>query len=310
MARADNFHRQSSPTTPKDASENYNQIMSRSFIAPLILSCALLTACDSAEQPAASWESAVQGVYTAALSNDGAHGIVGSIQHGGSLWDMVKKERLYNWNHAQGAYTGLVAAAFSPDGYYAATADHRNIVLWQTDNGEPIWFWTAPGDVLSMDLTPNGDFALLGLDDYSAVIFDIKNGGVKRKFQHQGKVRTVSLSDDGKFVLTGSDDRTAKLWDLQSGELLHTWQHDNQLVTVALSSSGKYAFTAAQADKAIIWNTATGQAVKEMPVKKGPYIAGAAYTAARFFRQRTGITDRHQQPIGAAVGAAISGKQT
>jgi len=64
--------------------------------------------------------------------------------------------------------------------------------------------------------------------------------------------------------------------------LLHTWQHDNKLLTATLSASGKYAFTASQADRAVIWDSRSGQPLHTMPVKTGPYIAGASYTAARF----------------------------
>ncbi len=241
-----------------------------------------LAGCDDATPPKSSWENAVQGLYTATLSNDGKYGISGSINHGGALWDMESKERLFNWNHTKGEYTGIVAAATSPENRYAATASHRTIVLWEVDTGAPVWFWTAPGNILSMALTPNGDYALLGLDNHTAVVFDIKNGGVKRTLHHNGKVRSVALSNDAKYAMTGSDDRTAKLWELQSGEMLHTWKHGNQVISVRLSGSGQYAFSAAQGDKAVIWNTGNGSVKKELPIKKGPYIASAAYTAATF----------------------------
>lgn len=253
----------------------------------ITVACLALTGCDDANKPAKSWENAVQGLYSATLSGNGQYGIVGSVNHGGSLWEMRSKERLFNWNHTKGEYTGIVAAAISPENNYAATASQRTIVLWEVASGQPVWFWTAPGDILSMALTPNGDYALLGLANHTAVLFDIKNGGVKRTFHHNGKVRSVSLSDDAKLALSGSDDRTAKLWELQSGQLLHTWQHENQLVLTRLSSSGKYAFTAAQADKAVVWDTGSGKQVKEMPIKKGPYIASSAYTAATFSTDET-----------------------
>ena len=247
-----------------------------------LFSLLLLTACQQADPPTGSWEVAVQGLYSGALSSDGQYAIVGSINHGGSLWSTRDKERLFNWNHQSAEYTGLVAAAFSPEGRYAATAGQRTIVLWQVSTGEPVWFWTAPGDVLDIDLTPNGDYALLGLDNHTAVVFDIKNGGIKRTFNHDGKVRTVALSADGRFALTGSDDRSARLWDLQTGQQLYRWDQDNQLITTALSANGRYAFTAAQAGQAVIWDTTTGAQLAVMPIKKGNYIAGASYTAARF----------------------------
>ncbi len=241
-----------------------------------------ISGCDNSTPPSASWESAVQGLYSAAISPDSQYAAIGSIRHGGSLWGLGERDRRYNWNHTEGEYTGLIAMAFSPEGTYAATASHRTIVLWETGTGEPVWYWTAPGDVLSIALTPQADYALLGLANHTAVLFDIKNGGVQRVFNHNGKVRSVSMSADARLILTGSDDRTAKLWDLQSGALLHSWKHGNRLITTALSDTGRYAFTAAQADKASLWDTETGRQIKEMPVKKGSYIAGASYTCARF----------------------------
>ena len=269
----------------------------------------LLSACDNAEKPAASWETAAQGLYTATLSSDSNYAVVASIYHGGSLWDMRSKERLYNWNHSKGDYTGIIAAAFSPEGNYAATASQRTIVLWEVGTGKPVWFWTASGDVLSMALTPNGDYALLGLEDHTAVLFDIKNGGVKRTYRHNGKVRSVALTNDARFALTGSDDHTAKLWELDSGEAIHTWEHDNQLVTTALSPTGKYAFTAAQADKALIWDVASGKQIKQMPISKSSYIAGAAYTAAKFSadesRLLTGTNSQLVQLWNVSSGAEL-----
>lgn len=258
----------------------------------LLVICFGLAGCEQFTPPKKSWENAVQGLYAAALSSQGQYAIIGSINHGASLWDMQRKERLFDWNHVKGEYTGIVAAALSPEQNYAATAAQRTIVLWETATGAPVWYWSTPGDILSMALTPDGSYALLGLDNHTAVVFDIKNGGVKRTFHHQGKVRTVALNQEGTLALTGSDDRSAKLWNVQSGELLHSWQHGNQLTTTALSSSGKYAFTAGQADRAVIWNAQTGKEMFEFPIKQGTYIAGATYTSARF------STDEKQLLVG------------
>jgi len=257
-----------------------------------------LAACDNAEKPTEHWETAVQGLYTAALSSDGTYGIVGSIQHGASLWDMKRKERLFNWNHAKGEHTLLTSAAFSPDGRYAATASDRTIVLWETATGAPVWFWTAPGDILSMALTPNGDYAALGLASHMAVLFDIKNGGVKRTFNHNEKVRSIALSADGTRLLTGSDDYTARLWNIETAEVLQTWNHDNNVITTALSDDGRYAFSAAQADQANVWDANSGALVQPLPIKKGSYIMGAAYTTARFSADSSKLmTDTNSQLV-------------
>ncbi|WP_315981546.1 hypothetical protein [Aliamphritea spongicola] len=90
-----------------------------------------------------------------------------------------------------------------------------------------------------MDLSPNGDYALLGLADHTAVYFDIKNGGVKRTLGHQARVKAVDLSEDAQFALTGSDAWKTKFWNVETNELLHTIELGNVVDTVALAPTTK-----------------------------------------------------------------------
>ncbi|OMH39670.1 WD40 repeat domain-containing protein [Motiliproteus sp. MSK22-1] len=251
-------------------------------LAAVIGASVLVGACSSGDSPDTQVEYAVQGVYTAALSADARYAAVGSIQHGGSLWNSVQHERLYNWNHKEGSYTDLVATAFSPDGEYAVTAGQQTLVLWETSTGKPHWFWNSPAAVLDIALSPEGSYALLGLIDHTAVYFDIKNGGLKQTLHHQGRVRAVDLSDDGNLGLTGSDNNLAKLWNMQNGELLQTVEHENSVNTVALSPSGRYAFSASQLDRAFIWDTQSGNILHTLSGDEGFLAKRLSYTAAVF----------------------------
>ncbi|MEE8058841.1 MAG: hypothetical protein V3T17_13565 [Pseudomonadales bacterium] len=242
----------------------------------------LLIACDTGSAPDKSWENAVKGTYSAALSRDGKLSIIGSITHGGSLWDTPQGERKFNWNHQQGQYTNIIASGFSPDNLFALTADHQTMVLWDTNTGKAVTFWTAPNEVMSIDLSPNGNYALLGLEDYSAVLFDVKRGGIQRTFYHKDRVRTVALSANGKLAISGSEDQTAKLWDVNSGEELFSWPHKDEVVTVAITADGTKAFSVAKYDKAVIWNTKTGESLGELPLRATAIKRGQAFTSARF----------------------------
>lgn len=266
---------------------------------PLLLAVVLgvcLAGCDSGSQPERSWEVAVKGTYSGALSDDGRLAVIGSITHGGSLWLSGKGERVYNWNHRQGEYSNIIACGFSPDGRFALTADHQTMVLWNTDNGKAITFWTAPSEVFSVDLTPDGNYALLGLGDFSVVLFDVKRGGVQRSFYHENRVRSVALSNDGKLALSGADDQVAKLWDLESGKERFTWQHDAEVLNVALSPRGDRALTVAKYDRAVIWDTASGKAVGELPLHSSAIKRGKTFTSSAFSADSqlllTGNSDR------------------
>ncbi len=247
-----------------------------------MLALTLLTGCSYGDKPAKQVEVAVQGLYSGAVSADGRYGVVGSIQHGGSLWGLRSGERQFNWNHRKDGFSDLVAAAFSPEGDYAITAGQQDMVLWRVADGQSVGFWNAPAGILDVALSPGGDLALLGLENNTALYFDIKNGGLKHTLRHQGRVRSVDVSDDGDWALTGSDDNRARLWDLITGELVHSVEHGNGVNSVALSPNGQFAFSAGQLDKALIWRTGSGQVYQTLTTDESWVPQRISYTSARF----------------------------
>lgn len=259
----------------------------------------LLSACSSGEAPLSALRMAVQGAHTGAISNNGKLGLIGSINHGGSLWELDKQERLFDWNHKADDYSTINVSAFSPQGRFAATADIQNLVLWNTEDGASLRFWTSPGEILSMALGPNARFALLGLSNSTAVLFDIQRGGVLRVFQHDARVKSVSLSADGSLALTGSEDQTARVWDVQSGEMLQEYKHDKPIQLVRLSADGKLALSVSKYDRSDIWNTDSGQRITALPIRQFAVERGMTFTTARFSEDGrqllTGTTDRSIQ---------------
>lgn len=255
-----------------------------------------LWGCEKGLEPSHSIEVASIGAQGGAISDDGTYAIIGSVHQGGSLWRLTDGERLYNWNHGQDQLTTIVAADFSPDGNWAMTADIQTMVLWSMADGSAHRFWTAPGEILSLALSSDGNYALLGLSDHSAVLFDVKRGGVRRTFHHQGRVRAVAISDDTKLAITGSEDYTATIWDIDTGKVLHQIQHEDDVQLVAISPDGQRAFSAAKYDKALVWDTANGQIVSRVPLEAEKMKRGVRFTSAKFSqdgrRLLTGLPDR------------------
>ncbi|MGI1679583.1 MAG: hypothetical protein K6L75_12660 [Cellvibrionaceae bacterium] len=248
----------------------------------LIIISSILLGCNAGVGPSNSIEVAAVGAYGGAFSDDGKLAIVGSINHGGSLWRVRDKERLFNWNHHQGDYTNIIAADFSPEGEWAITADEHTMVLWKTSDGSAHRFWTTPGSVLSIALSQNGSYALLGLSNNTAVIFDVKRGGIQRTFHHQAPVTSVDLSDNNKLALTGSEDNTAILWNIETSQPVQTIQHNDYVLKVAISPDGKRAFSAARYDKAVVWDTATGSISGELSLSTEKLKRGLRFTAVKF----------------------------
>ncbi|MBP8925407.1 MAG: hypothetical protein KBG75_06105 [Pseudomonadales bacterium] len=258
-----------------------------------------LGACDGASKPASSLEVADKGAFSAALSADGSYAVVGSLTHGGSLWDVDTGERRFNWNHRAGEYSPITSAAISPDAGYAITAADNSLVAWNTASGAALTFFSAPAQVLSLALGPQGEHALLGLSDDSAVLFDALKGGILRVFPHQGRVRSVALNRDATLALTGSEDDTARLWDVASGRELQRWEHAGDVRLVALSGDGARALSVSKYDRAALWDTSTGLETGSLPVSRWRTVRGETFTAAAFSadgtRLLTGTTDHRVQ---------------
>jgi len=274
------------------------------FALPLFLLLILglsLSGCSPNAGPSASIEVASKGAQGAALSSTGEWAAIGAIHQGGSLWRTRDGERLFNWNHRENEKSTILAADFSPDGTWAITADLHTLVLWNVASGQPLRFWTSPGEVLSVALsntTNNGIYALLGLSDHTAVIFNVDKGRISRTFNHKGRVRSVDLSDDLQFALTGSEDYTSVLWDVKTGKALHRTQHQDDVQMVTLSANGQRAFSAAKYDKALVWRTDNGNLVGEIPISTELMRRGLRFTSARFNKSGSKlITGRPDQIV-------------
>lgn len=250
------------------------------FILAAISFC---TACTpKASPPEAQQEVASVGLHAGKLSADGRWAIAGSIHHGVSLWRVDDKERLYNWSHKQNIDTTLVGGGFSTQNNLAVTADISTLVLWDLTDGKALRFWHAPGEILSIALTPNGQFALLGLADHSAVLFNIQAGGIVRTLHHKNRVRSVDISADGKHALTGSEDYQAIYWNLETGEALQKMLHNDDVQLVKLSEDGALALSVSKYDRATLWRTQDGSQVGDVPLRAQHIKRGMRFTAARF----------------------------
>jgi WD40 repeat protein len=241
-----------------------------------VLLALVLVISSCADEPNVAHSFTQQGAFSGALSSDGTRALVGSIHHGGSLWNTRSNARLFNWNHRANEFSQILAADFSPDNNYAMTADHKTLVLWDTNKGAAVEFWTAPGSIYDLKLTNNGEFALLGMDDFNAVLFNAKYGGVLHEFRHVGPVNTVDISDDGRYAISGSQDLSARIWDTRSGKELQRFDHDNQVNKVAISADGSIAMSAAFRQQIKIWDTGTGKLINEFGNKTH------TYSSARF----------------------------
>lgn len=247
----------------------------KSVLQTLLLSTPLffVSGCDTSPKPASFDEVTQTGAYSLCLNDNADQAIVGSIHHGGSLWRISPLDRLFNWNHKEGQSSNILHCDFSPDGKYAATADNRTIVLWNSQTGEAFWLWNTPGDLQDLELSQEGNLALLAMEDYTATLFDIKNGGIQRIFKHQGIVYDVSLSTNLRLAASASDDLSAKVWDVASGEIKQNFKHDNQVRSAQISANGALLFTSALGEHGYLWDINSGKKLATYAINSGYFSA-------------------------------------
>ena len=267
-----------------------------------------LSACRQGSPPTESFEYALQGLYSATLSEDGELALVGSINHGGSLWNFIDNERIYNWNHKQGEFSQIISSAISPEQNWVVTATPQTLVLWNAQTGAGLNYWTAPSEILDVALLPDAALAVLGLVDHSVALFDVKNGGVREVFYHDRRVNSVAYSAATRQILSGSEDYSARLWEVGNAAPLHRWDHEDEVQLVELSPDGSIAFTMAKYDKAALWDTVSGEMLAQMPLKSTAIRRGSIYTAAAISGDNelllTGNNDRLVQ-LWALPGATL-----
>lgn len=230
---------------------------------------ALLVACS--EGPKSTYQLAQQGLLSGAVNAEENLAVIGSIHHGGSLWDVQRNERLFSWNLQEGGFSSFRTVAISADGKVAVTTEERNIGVWSAESGESKGFWQAADRVLALALSEDGSKALIGMRNGMVDFFDLRSGQVLQRMKHQAEVRSVAISADAKLGLSGSDDFSAKSWDLTSGENLQTLTLRNQIKTVALSNDGKLAFTSAQREGISLWDPERGTVEKSIEARYTNY---------------------------------------
>ncbi len=202
-----------------------------------------LAACGPAA-PERKWQQSAHGSMSAAWSPDGAHGFIGSLKHGGSLWQSRDGERLYDWNHREGEFSAIRAAAFSADGQFVATSAGNEMVIWSVADGESVRHWTAPSRILSLALSEDGSFAFLGLESREAVMFYTFAGGLVGRLPHSAPVQSVAMDDAAKTAVSTDGSRVI-VWSLEAGAARAAWEVSAPVDFVVIAPDGSQVVSSA-----------------------------------------------------------------
>jgi WD40 repeat protein len=147
------------------------------------------------------------------------------------------------------------AIAFSPDGRTLLAVgygfekikdsymDYHRVRLWDISSGEVTReFRGHSNSVLCVAFSPNGQYAVTGSRDRTAILWNVSEGKEVKLFDaHTDGVTAVAFTPDGSHVLTGSYDRTVRIWDVASGREARRFNLESYIDSISCTKNGRYA---------------------------------------------------------------------
>nr|WP_240612821.1 hypothetical protein [Alteromonas flava] len=200
------------------------------------------------------------------ISADNSH-IVTSDRTAFALWSVESGEPIGFWRIDESAIRD-VAVSNQGNGILVARSNGK-IMYFEPNSGRRLEFMGHQEKVNSVDLSPNGKFALSGSNDYVAYLWSTDTGQIIHTFTHPQRVTKVALDDQGRYVFTADSTNNAHIWDAQSGTRLSSLDIfvRQQIFTDAVfSDDGKWLLTGSPTRRVNLWNVADGQEIQEWKV--------------------------------------------
>ncbi|MBF7074391.1 hypothetical protein ISG33_13375 [Glaciecola sp. MH2013] len=161
-----------------------------------------------------------------------------------------------------------IAISNRGEGILIAKANGK-VMYFEHRSGRSIEFLGHEEKVNTVDISPNGKFALSGGNDYRAYLWSTETGQVIHVFEHANRVTKVAIDDQGRYLFTSDSQDDSQIWDAQSGKAisqLHFIERQWVFTTAKFSKDGKYLLTGSPAKRLALWDINTGRTVEEWRV--------------------------------------------
>ncbi|CAI6333446.1 unnamed protein product [Periconia digitata] len=166
------------------------------------------------------------GVTTVAISPDNRFVAAGSLDKSVRVWDAQTGALVVRLEGEQGHKDSVYSVAFAPSGDRLVSGSlDKTIKMWELTTPTRLMQGAAPGGkcirtfeghkdfVLSVALTPHGDWVLSGSKDRGVQFWDPHTGVAQLMLQgHKNSVISVAPSPSGGVFATGSGDMRARIW--------------------------------------------------------------------------------------------------
>ncbi|KAH8724716.1 WD40-repeat-containing domain protein [Phaeosphaeriaceae sp. PMI808] len=166
------------------------------------------------------------GVTTVAISPDNRFVAAGSLDKSVRVWDIQSGQLVVRLEGEQGHKDSVYSVAFAPSGDRLVSGSlDKTIKMWELSTSARFMPSHAPSGkcvrtfeghkdfVLSVALTPHGDWVLSGSKDRGVQFWDPHTGVAQLMLQgHKNSVISVAPSPTGGVFATGSGDMRARIW--------------------------------------------------------------------------------------------------
>jgi WD40 repeat protein len=192
------------------------------------------------------------------------------------VWQWEKDTVLAGFNKIK----GIVPASFSKDGEKMVFAGDTLAFVYNIRDDKALGLLSFTSQVNYANFSEDGNKLVFALEDFTAIIFDLKKRTSKNLVGHRGPVRIASFSPDGRYILTCSKDNTAKLWNTESGVLQYTLEGlNNRLSSCDLNPDGKRLAISGWDSVIRVINIETAVVIQELALKESDgYIDNCNYS--------------------------------
>uniref|UniRef100_A0A8C6WWC2 Angio-associated migratory cell protein n=1 Tax=Neogobius melanostomus TaxID=47308 RepID=A0A8C6WWC2_9GOBI len=165
-------------------------------------------------------------VTCAVFSHDSSLVATGDMSGMIKVWKVETKEEI--WTFEVGDLEWLEWHPCAP--VLLAGTDEGNVWMWKVPAGDCKTFQSAACQATSGKVLPDGKRAVVGYEDGSIRVWDLKQGNaihvIKGQDGHQGALTCLACNKDSSLVLTGSVDGAAKLINITTGKVVGAFAVD------------------------------------------------------------------------------------
>jgi len=163
-------------------------------------------------------------VRKAVLSDDASMAVFIHQDSSVSVWDIDNNQRRFSWKHQNLSNEELGHLSLSKNKKWLAVAGYWSTTLINLHSGNVIGQWEFQGrtegaTTSSLQLSNNGEHALVGMTDGTILDLDFKNNRAIQYHHHDMSVNHIGFTNDG-MAYSGSIDKSWFHWDLAENAVL------------------------------------------------------------------------------------------